>query len=162
MPRFDGTGPASAGPMTGRGLGYCVLKGSQKDADSGVRGYAGLKGVPVNYFSEEPQIDGKEAISMPRGDRTGPMGMGPRTGRAAGYCAGYDMPGYMNPIPGRGFWGSGGWGRGWRHWYHATGLPGWVRAGWGIPSQFHACRRGPRSSRCCSPLCPLWSRASGG
>ncbi|MCF7946089.1 MAG: DUF5320 domain-containing protein, partial [Spirochaetia bacterium] len=27
---------------------------------------------------------------MPRGDRTGPDGMGPRTGRALGYCSGYD------------------------------------------------------------------------
>jgi hypothetical protein len=70
---------------------------------------------------------------MPGGDRTGPMGMGPRTGRAGGYCAGYDMPGYMNPIPGRGFWSGGGWGRGWRHWYYATGLPGWARFGWGNP-----------------------------
>ncbi len=68
---------------------------------------------------------------MPGGDGTGPMGMGPMTGRAAGYCAGYGMPGYANPIPGRGFgmgWGRGG-GRGWRwrHWYYATGLPGWAR-----------------------------------
>jgi len=30
---------------------------------------------------------------MPRGDRTGPQGMGPMTRRAAGYCAGYDVPG---------------------------------------------------------------------
>jgi hypothetical protein len=30
---------------------------------------------------------------------------------------------------GRGF-GFGGGGRGWRHWFHATGLPGWMRAGW--------------------------------
>ena len=35
---------------------------------------------------------------MPAGDRTGPSGMGPMTGRAAGYCAGNDMPGYMNPV----------------------------------------------------------------
>jgi len=59
---------------------------------------------------------------MPAGDGTGPMGQGPMTGRAAGYCAGYGVPGYMNPIPGRGFgygfgrgWGRGrgrGWGRG--------------------------------------------------
>jgi len=73
---------------------------------------------------------------MPGGDGTGPLGMGPMTGRAAGFCAGYGMPGYMNPIPGqgfrlrqgyggqvgmgrgRGFWGRGGgrgrgfWGRG--------------------------------------------------
>jgi hypothetical protein len=39
---------------------------------------------------------------MPRGDRTGPQGMGPRTGRAMGYCSGYDAPGYMNPGPGGG------------------------------------------------------------
>ena len=45
---------------------------------------------------------------MPRGDGTGPMGMGPMTGRAAGYCAGYSVPGYANPIPGRGY----GFGRG--------------------------------------------------
>jgi hypothetical protein len=41
------------------------------------------------------------------------------TGRAAGFCAGYPVPGFMNPIPGgfggRGFGrgrGRGGWGRG--------------------------------------------------
>jgi len=80
---------------------------------------------------------------MPGGDRTGPMGMGSMTGRAAGYCAGYPVPGFMNPVGGRGFggggWGrgggGGGWGRGggrgWRHGYYATGLPGWAGAGWG-------------------------------
>jgi len=48
---------------------------------------------------------------MPAGDGTGPFGLGPMAGRAAGYCAGYAMPGYVNPIPGRGFWGRGGyWG----------------------------------------------------
>lgn len=46
---------------------------------------------------------------MPRGDGTGPDGFGPMTGRGAGYCAGYDVPGYMNPgVGGRGR----GWGRG--------------------------------------------------
>lgn len=53
---------------------------------------------------------------MPRGDGTGPLGQGPRTGRAAGYCAGYNVPGYMNPV-GRGFWGRGG-GRGRWYWRH--------------------------------------------
>ena len=48
---------------------------------------------------------------MPRGDKTGPAGMGPMTGRAAGYCAGYSMPGYMNPAGGRGGFGRG-YGRG--------------------------------------------------
>ena len=77
---------------------------------------------------------------MPAGDGTGPMGMGPMTGRGAGYCAGYGAPGYANPIPGRGFGmgrGRGGGGRGWRHQYYATGLPGWARFGyapaWGAP-----------------------------
>lgn len=42
---------------------------------------------------------------MPGGDGTGPMGWGPRSGRAAGYCPGYRSPGYANPFPGRRFWG---------------------------------------------------------
>jgi hypothetical protein len=55
---------------------------------------------------------------MPLGDGTGPLGFGPMTGRAAGFCAGYPVPGYLNPIPGRGWFGVGrggfpwGWGRG--------------------------------------------------
>jgi len=94
---------------------------------------------------------------MPRGDRTGPAGAGPMTGRGAGLCTGNAMPGYLNPVAGRGFgmgmgmgmgrgrgaWGGGFGGRGaglgmgrgglggrtWRHWYYATGLPGWMRSG---------------------------------
>ena len=42
--------------------------------------------------------------------------MGPMTGRAAGYCAGYPVPGFMNPVSGGGrgmAWGrGGGYGRG--------------------------------------------------
>lgn len=83
---------------------------------------------------------------MPGGDGTGPLGMGPMTGRARGFCAGYPMPGYANPIPGRGGFGFGrGWGRGWfgggrgrgrgwRHGYWATGLPGWAGYGMGLPA----------------------------
>lgn len=33
---------------------------------------------------------------MPGGDRTGPRGLGPLTGRGAGYCAGNDRPGYLS------------------------------------------------------------------
>ena len=60
---------------------------------------------------------------MPRGDRTGPLGMGPMTGRGMGFCAGYDVPGYLNPGTGYGrgmAYGRGrgigrgmAWGRGW-------------------------------------------------
>ena len=60
---------------------------------------------------------------MPRGDGTGPMGMGPMTGRGMGYCAGYTTPGYTNPGFGMGR------GRGFRRMYCATGLPGWARYG---------------------------------
>lgn len=38
---------------------------------------------------------------MPMGDGSGPAGNGPRTGRGAGYCNGYDRPGSYN----RGFGG---------------------------------------------------------
>jgi hypothetical protein len=64
---------------------------------------------------------------MPRGDRTGPAGMGPMTGRAAGYCSGYSTPGYMNAYggriaPGASFWGAGG--SGGRYSYNAP-AGGW-------------------------------------
>lgn len=72
---------------------------------------------------------------MPGGDRSGPLGEGPMTGRGMGFCAGYPTPGYAQPGPGRGFgrgrgFGGGGrGGRGWRHRFCATGVPGWVRGG---------------------------------
>ena len=69
---------------------------------------------------------------MPWGDGTGPWGLGPRTGRGFGYCAGYPHPGFVVPFPrggrwfwwGRGFWGRGfgrgfwGRGRGFRRAFH--------------------------------------------
>ena len=77
---------------------------------------------------------------MPGGDRTGPMGYGPMTGRTAGYCSGYGAPGFMNRGAGggRGFGrgmgrgmgrGFGGQGRCYRNRFWATGLPGWGRFG---------------------------------
>ncbi|OGV69739.1 MAG: hypothetical protein A2283_14410 [Lentisphaerae bacterium RIFOXYA12_FULL_48_11] len=69
---------------------------------------------------------------MPRGDGTGPMGMGSMTGRAAGFCAGYGTAGYSNPMSGRGcgrgFWGRGG-GNGRRNMFYATGMTGWQHTG---------------------------------
>jgi hypothetical protein len=75
---------------------------------------------------------------MPGGDRTGPLGLGSMTGRAAGFCAGYPVPGYLNPTLGRGWFGVGrggfprgggrgrafGGGRGW----------GWRVGYYGYPS----------------------------
>ena len=78
---------------------------------------------------------------MPRGDRTGPNGAGPMTGRRAGFCAGNNLPGYANPNNfgyggggqfgyrggGGGGRGGGGGGRGRRNMYYATGLTAWQR-----------------------------------
>ena len=47
---------------------------------------------------------------MPRGNRTGPMGMGPRTGRGMGYCSGYTVPGYAHGAPMGGRGRGMGWG----------------------------------------------------
>lgn len=79
---------------------------------------------------------------MPRGNGTGPNGMGPMTGRGDGRCAGNSIPGYMNNGGGRGFFGFGrglglglGGGRGWRNIFRATGLTGRQRAGVAAPQQ---------------------------
>lgn len=83
-------------------------------------------------------IKNKEEIIMPGGDRTGPVGMGPMTGRRMGLCSGAGLPGYSNPVAGQGIgmgFGRGrsfcrrGGGRGWRNVFNATGLPGWMRFG---------------------------------
>jgi len=68
------------------------------------------------------------------------------TGRGAGFCAGFAMPGYANPAFGRGFglgrgrgaWarGFGGGGRGWRNRFYTTGQPGWMRYGVPAPDFF--------------------------
>ncbi len=74
---------------------------------------------------------------MPGGDRTGPVGAGPRTGRAAGFCAGYGMPGFAGPGFGfgRGMGFGRGGGRGWRHRYYAAGVPGRGRGRFGYAAQ---------------------------
>ncbi|MFW9940415.1 MAG: DUF5320 domain-containing protein [Candidatus Thorarchaeota archaeon] len=71
---------------------------------------------------------------MPGGDRTGPRGLGARTGRGLGYCAGYDTPGYTKG-PGMGL--GRGWGRG-RGGFRGRGFGygrGW---GWDYGSPFYS------------------------
>lgn len=55
---------------------------------------------------------------MPGFDRTGPRGQGPITGRGQGYCETPNSSGRPR------FWGFGGFGRGWRNRYFASGMPG--------------------------------------
>ena len=81
---------------------------------------------------------------MPGGDGTGPAGTGPMTGRAAGYCAGYAVPGFMNAVPGGGRgmgWGrGGGFGRG-----LGLGFRGGRR--WAAPSPYAAYGTGPSAQQ---------------
>ncbi|MGM0650423.1 MAG: DUF5320 domain-containing protein [Bacteroidota bacterium] len=53
---------------------------------------------------------------MPLGDKSGPNGQGPMTGRRLGFCTGNDQPGYTSDAPGRGMGRGanvgGGFGRG--------------------------------------------------
>ncbi len=77
--------------------------------------------------------------------------MGPMTGRAAGFCAGYPVPGFMNPIPGRGFgFGRGGgfgrgFGRGFRggRGWGAYGAPAYGYGGMPVPYQAAEVPYGP-------------------
>ncbi len=39
---------------------------------------------------------------MPRRDGTGPMGIGPMTGRGTGFCAGFRTSGFLNSFSGGG------------------------------------------------------------
>ena len=94
------------------------------------------------------KIKGKGVIEMPFGDGTGPMGLGPMTGRGAGFCAGFGRTGFASQIPGYPYphsygysmppwpsWGYGlgrgfsrgfghSFGRSWRRW-GAYGHPRW-------------------------------------
>jgi hypothetical protein len=74
MPRFDGTGPRGAGPMSGRGEGHCVLQFSEPGQLA--RGYAGQDGAPVG---PEPQARLGSMTGAPRGWRN-PFGLRPANG----------------------------------------------------------------------------------
>ncbi|NOR15766.1 MAG: hypothetical protein GQ544_08685 [Candidatus Aminicenantes bacterium] len=63
---------------------------------------------------------------MPRGNRTGPLGQGPRTGRAMGYCSGYPTPGFTQGGLGMGF----GRGQAYRHGFAPGNRMGWGYNPW--------------------------------
>jgi hypothetical protein len=79
----------------------------------------------------------KEVNNMPRGDRTGPIGSGPMTGRGMGYCAGFAGPGFMYPGPGYGYGRGFGFGRGFGRGFGYGRGRGWRFGGhgrfWGYP-----------------------------
>jgi len=151
MPGFDGTGPLGQDPMSGRGRGFCVLTSSAENPDR-VKGLAGLQGAPVGQKANDFENTGKEVIKMPFGNGTGSAGLGPMTGRAAGFCAGYPVPGYMNPVfgitgihgaaaPTLGRYGAGAYSYGMP--YGGRVNP-WVRRGFGFGRGFGRGRGGGR------------------
>jgi len=58
---------------------------------------------------------------MPGGDRSGPMGFGPMTGRGAGFCAGFESPGFSTMEQGYSSRGRRGVGRGMRQGFRGRG-----------------------------------------
>ena len=58
--------------------------------------------TPCEVQSRQRDAQLERRNMMPREDKTGPWGEGPRTGRGAGYCNGYDQPGYANSPYGQG------------------------------------------------------------
>jgi len=46
MPGFDGKGPLGAGPITGSGRGYCIIREPAPGKEEAT-GFAGLAGEPV-------------------------------------------------------------------------------------------------------------------
>ncbi len=68
-------------------------------------------GLRVVHIIENKNKYIRKEFTMPRGDKTGPAGQGPMTGRGMGYCAGYAGPGYAD-SPGRGMGRGFGAGRG--------------------------------------------------
>jgi hypothetical protein len=56
MPKFDGTGPKGAGPMTGKRRGCCILK-IPDTPEEPVTGFAGESGRPVRFLMDKKRPD---------------------------------------------------------------------------------------------------------
>ena len=61
---------------------------------------------------------------MPGGDKTGPSGMGPMTGRQMGYCTANDYPNYIaQNLNFRSFRGGSGRGGNRQRWFNYENMP---------------------------------------
>ncbi len=81
----------------------------------------------IQFIVGKPERE-KEEFDMPHGDRTGPTGTGPKTGRMRGFCMGFGAPGTFNRSPDFVSPGRGGGGRGCRNRFFNTGRTGWQRS----------------------------------
>ena len=52
MPGGDGTGPGGKGPLTGRGMGFCVVKIDPEKPER-VTGFAGLHNKPIKNSKKQ-------------------------------------------------------------------------------------------------------------
>ena len=68
MPGFDGTGPLGLGPMTGRGMGFCVVR-LPDEGPAAFREGVGDRAQETETSSETSE----EVATMPAGDGTGPL-----------------------------------------------------------------------------------------
>ncbi len=87
---------------------------------------------------------------MPRGDKTGPAGQGPMTGRELGYCAGYNQPGYATTCPKKGFGNGRGFGAG-RGFRQCNGQ-GFGRRLWTTPQEMIQVNKEPTEKELLSEL----------
>ncbi len=92
MPRGDRTGPAGAGPMTGRGAGYCAGYGVPGYMNPGFGGYGrGGFGGGFGYGGGRGHRWGYHLTGMPGWARGAP-------GYGVGF-GGSGYPGYFEPAP---------------------------------------------------------------
>ena len=110
MPKGNGTGPRGEGPMTGKGMGFCVLKRDEESPNL-IEGFIGIEG---KTYRETIQ-NRKKVTTISSGDikpsdgqGPGPVWREPITGRVASYFTGYPVPGFMNMNFG---WRAMGYGR---------------------------------------------------
>ena len=82
-----------------------LARARKKIADALINGKAiKIQGgiYKIQRIRNSQDVKNKEVLNMSKGDKTGPEGKGPKTGRGLGYCSGNDKPGYMSDQPTQG------------------------------------------------------------
>lgn len=82
-----------------------LARARKKIADALINGKAiKIQGgaYKIRRIGNSQDVKNTEVLNMSRGDKTGPEGKGPKTGRGLGYCSGNDKPGYMSDQPTQG------------------------------------------------------------
>ncbi|MFW6365251.1 MAG: DUF5320 domain-containing protein [Spirochaetota bacterium] len=120
-----------------------MISASMKASVRTAQGDVSIPFNPVIMYERKKCLTDKRRQHMPHGDRRGPEGLGPRTGRANGYCTGNPAPGFANrPYygRGRGFGPGRGVGRGRFYRFGAPYPPysGYYHEQWRTNPDYHA------------------------